>query len=67
PSYSPAKPSNASYSPSYVPVASFAGRTSGIGQAIAESLAGCTQGKAHIILIGHNSDAAARVIAGFPL
>ncbi|KAJ7030716.1 hypothetical protein C8F04DRAFT_1005606 [Mycena alexandri] len=66
PTFPQIQSSNASYSPTYVPVAIFAGGTSGIGQAIAEAFARCTQGLAHIILIGRNSDAAARVIAGFP-
>lgn len=66
PNFSQAQSSNESYSPSYVPVAVFAGGTSGIGQAMAEAFARYTRGRAHIILIGRNADAAARVIAGFP-
>lgn len=66
PTLSAVQSSNASYSPGYVPVAVFAGGTSGIGQAMAEAFARSTEGKAHIILIGRNADAAARVIDGFP-
>ncbi|KAJ7176994.1 hypothetical protein C8R46DRAFT_1077969, partial [Mycena filopes] len=66
PTFPQIKASNASYSPPYTPVAIFAGGTSGIGQVMAESFARCTQGNAHIILIGRNPEAAARVIAGFP-
>ncbi|KAJ7812403.1 hypothetical protein B0H14DRAFT_2857135 [Mycena olivaceomarginata] len=49
--FSAVQVSNASYRPSYVPVAVFAGGTSGIGRAMAE--------EAHIILIGRDADAAA--------
>ncbi|KAJ7461138.1 hypothetical protein FB451DRAFT_1140635 [Mycena latifolia] len=66
PTLSDAQTSNASYAPSYAPIAIFAGGTSGIGQIMAEAFARYTHGRAHIILIGRNADAAARVIAGFP-
>ncbi|KAJ7881295.1 hypothetical protein B0H14DRAFT_2340403, partial [Mycena olivaceomarginata] len=60
------KPQNAAFSPSYIPVAVFFGGTSGVGQAMAEALARQTQGRAHIIIVGRNADAAAEILAGFP-
>ncbi|KAJ7111306.1 hypothetical protein C8R44DRAFT_883123 [Mycena epipterygia] len=66
PTLSEARSSNEAYSFSYAPVAVFAGGTSGIGQVMAEAFARYTHGRAHIILIGRNADAAAQVIAGFP-
>ncbi|KAJ6478695.1 NAD(P)-binding protein [Mycena vulgaris] len=66
PSPAEVKASNKSYAPSHAPVVVFAGGTSGIGQSMAEAFARYTNGWAHIILIGRNADAAARVIAGFP-
>ncbi|KAJ7136338.1 hypothetical protein C8R43DRAFT_1238993 [Mycena crocata] len=66
PSFRAVKTSNASHSFDYPPVAVFAGGTSGIGQVMAESFARYTKGRAHIILIGRNADAAAEVISGFP-
>ncbi|KAJ7662432.1 hypothetical protein B0H17DRAFT_1093466 [Mycena rosella] len=61
-----AKASNLSFSPSYIPVAVFAGGTSGVGQAMAEAFARQTDGRAHIILVGRNASAAASTLAGFP-
>ncbi|KAJ7849258.1 hypothetical protein B0H14DRAFT_2765952 [Mycena olivaceomarginata] len=58
--------SNAAFSPSYIPVAVFVGGTSGVGQAMAEALARQTQGRAHIIIVGRNTTAAAEILAGFP-
>ncbi|KAK7052751.1 hypothetical protein R3P38DRAFT_2685703 [Favolaschia claudopus] len=66
PSLSTAAASNAAFSPSYAPVAVFVGGTSGVGQAMAEALARQTDGRAHIILVGRNAGAAARILAGFP-
>jgi NAD(P)-dependent dehydrogenase (short-subunit alcohol dehydrogenase family) len=57
---------NASFSPTYVPTAIFVGGTSGIGQAMAESLAQATNGNCNIILIGRNRAAAESIIASFP-
>ncbi|KAJ6527104.1 hypothetical protein B0H19DRAFT_1196468 [Mycena capillaripes] len=58
--------SNAAFAPSYIPVAIFAGGTSGVGQAMAEALARQTSGRAHIILIGRSATQAEKIIAGFP-
>jgi NAD(P)-dependent dehydrogenase (short-subunit alcohol dehydrogenase family) len=58
--------SNSTYAPGYVPVAVFAGGTSGIGRAMAEAFARFTQGRAHIIIIGRNRAAAEAIIASFP-
>ncbi|KAJ7443114.1 hypothetical protein FB451DRAFT_1343818 [Mycena latifolia] len=56
---------NSSFPLGYLPVAVFAGGTSGVGQAMAEALARYTNGRAHIILIGRNADAANKIISGF--
>ncbi|KAJ7752566.1 hypothetical protein B0H16DRAFT_1545795 [Mycena metata] len=66
PTLAAAEASNAAWAPSYVPVAIIAGGTSGVGQGIAEALARQTKGRAHIILIGRNAGAAAKIIASFP-
>ncbi|KAJ7765996.1 hypothetical protein B0H14DRAFT_2403000 [Mycena olivaceomarginata] len=60
------KASNASFSPSYLPVAIFAGGTSGVGQGMVEAFAKYVQGRAHIIIIGRNEHAAADIIARLP-
>lgn len=60
------KASNASFSPSYLPVAIFAGGTSGVGQGMVEAFARYVQGRAHIIIIGRNEHAAADIIARLP-
>ncbi|KAG8822255.1 hypothetical protein FRC18_011068 [Serendipita sp. 400] len=57
---------NATFKPSTRPVGLFFGGTSGIGQAMAEQLAKQTNGRAHIILLGRNEEAANKIIAGFP-
>ncbi|KAF7365730.1 hypothetical protein MVEN_00446800 [Mycena venus] len=66
PTLAAAEASNAAFSPSYIPVAVFAGGTSGVGQAMAEALARQTNGRAHIILIGRNAKTAAEILARFP-
>ncbi|KAJ7055525.1 hypothetical protein C8F01DRAFT_453234 [Mycena amicta] len=66
PSLADAEASVATFRPSYVPVAIFAGGTSGVGQAMAEALAKQVDGRAHIILIGRNKVAAQRILDGFP-
>lgn len=66
PTFAVAEASNAAFSPSYIPVAVFAGGTSGVGQAMAEALARQTNGRAHIILIGRNAVSAAEILAQFP-
>ncbi|KAF7307866.1 hypothetical protein MKEN_01147100 [Mycena kentingensis (nom. inval.)] len=55
--------SNASWKPTYTPVAVFVGGTSGIGQGIVQAFAKRTNGNAHIILVGRNAAAAERILA----
>ncbi|KAF7368372.1 hypothetical protein MVEN_00158900 [Mycena venus] len=61
-----AEASNAAFSPTYIPIAVFAGGTSGVGQAMAEAFARQTNGLAHIILIGRNAEVAQTILASFP-
>ncbi|KAF7329373.1 hypothetical protein MKEN_00198900 [Mycena kentingensis (nom. inval.)] len=53
---------NASWRPTYTPVAVFVGGTSGIGQGIVQAFAKRTNGNAHIILVGRNAAAAERIL-----
>ncbi|KAJ7513064.1 NAD(P)-binding protein [Mycena galericulata] len=66
PSLATVRAANASFAPSYLPVAVFVGGTSGIGRATAEAFARYTNGNAHIILVGRNATAAAEILASFP-
>ncbi|KAJ7464988.1 hypothetical protein B0H11DRAFT_1733894 [Mycena galericulata] len=66
PTLSVAEASDAAFSPSYIPVAIIVGGTSGVGQAMAEALARQTNGRAHIIIVGRNKEAAAKILASFP-
>jgi NAD(P)-dependent dehydrogenase (short-subunit alcohol dehydrogenase family) len=66
PALSVVRIANATFSPSYLPVALFVGGTSGIGQAMAEAFARYTKGNAHIIICGRNRIAAEAIIATFP-
>jgi len=61
-----ARTSNEQFKPTARPVALFLGGTSGIGQAMAEQLARQTSGRAQIVLLGRNQEAADRIIASFP-
>jgi len=61
-----ARASNEQFKPTTRPVALFLGGTSGIGQAMAEQLARQTNGRAQIVLLGRNQEAADRIIATFP-
>ena len=61
-----AQASNEQFKPTTRPVALFFGGTSGIGQAMAEQLANQTAGKAQIVILGRNQEAANRIIASFP-
>ncbi|KAF7316504.1 hypothetical protein MIND_00169500 [Mycena indigotica] len=60
------KAANASWTlpTSYTPVFVVVGGTSGIGRGIAEALGRYSHGKAHIIIVGRNSVAAAQIIDG---
>ncbi|KAJ6481941.1 hypothetical protein C8R45DRAFT_1076071 [Mycena sanguinolenta] len=60
------KASNASFGPSYVPVAIFVGGTSGVGQGMVEAFARYVQGRAHIIIVARNEHAAASILARLP-
>ncbi|KAJ7235608.1 hypothetical protein B0H12DRAFT_1191261 [Mycena haematopus] len=66
PSLAVVEASIAAFCPSYVPVVVVVGGTSGVGQAIAEALARQTKGRAHIIIVGRNATAAAKILASFP-
>ncbi|CAE6392749.1 hypothetical protein RSOLAG22IIIB_02624 [Rhizoctonia solani] len=66
PSLSIVRSANLTLVPEYRPTALFLGGTSGVGQAIAESLAQVTNGNSHIILCGRNKPAANKIINGFP-
>ncbi|KAJ7469962.1 hypothetical protein B0H11DRAFT_2042910 [Mycena galericulata] len=66
PTLAVAEASNATYSPTYIPVAVFVGGTSGVGQAMAEAFARQTNGRAHVILVGRNARAARDIFAGLP-
>ncbi|KAJ6473771.1 NAD(P)-binding protein [Mycena sanguinolenta] len=59
--------SNASWSPTYTPVAVFVGGTSGIGQGIVEAFGRHTSGNAHIIIVGRNHAAANAILARLPV
>ncbi|CAG7850468.1 SubName: Full=Uncharacterized protein {ECO:0000313/EMBL:CCA75125.1} [Serendipita indica DSM 11827] len=58
--------SNALYKPAKRPVGLFFGGTSGIGQAMAEQFARQTNGRAQIVILGRNEQAARAIIEGFP-
>lgn len=66
PSLSTVRAANAAFKPAYRPVALFVGGTSGIGQAMAETLARHTDGNAHIILCGRDKAKADAIIESFP-
>ncbi|KAJ6506156.1 NAD(P)-binding protein [Mycena vitilis] len=66
PSLSVVRAFNASFFPSYTPVAIFVGGTSGIGRGMAEAFAQHTKGNAHIVVVGRNRAAAEAIIATFP-
>ncbi|KAJ6628230.1 hypothetical protein B0H10DRAFT_1905153 [Mycena sp. CBHHK59/15] len=66
PSLPIAKASNATFSPTYLPIAVFVGGTSGVGQGIVEAFARYVHGRAHIIIVGRNEHAAEEIIEGLP-
>ncbi|KIK03607.1 hypothetical protein K443DRAFT_676611 [Laccaria amethystina LaAM-08-1] len=67
PTLAAAKTSNAGYCPSYLPVAVIFGGTSGIGQAITETLAEYLKGRVHIVIVARNKAAADAIIASLPI
>ncbi|KAJ6543378.1 hypothetical protein DFH09DRAFT_928704, partial [Mycena vulgaris] len=66
PSLATVRVANATYAPSYLPVAIFVGGTSGIGRATAEAFARYTKGNAHTVLLGSNAAATDTILASFP-
>ncbi|KAF8148060.1 hypothetical protein B0H34DRAFT_669066 [Crassisporium funariophilum] len=66
PSLSIVRASNATFVPSYHPVAVFLGGTSGIGQGMAQVFARLTQGNGDIIIVGRNQTAADNFFASLP-
>ena len=66
PSLAVVRQANANFSPPPNPVAIFLGGTSGIGQATAQAFARYTKGKAHIIIMGRNRQAAEAIFETFP-
>ncbi|KAJ3488288.1 hypothetical protein NLI96_g2949 [Meripilus lineatus] len=66
PSFGEVQKNNTSLNLSFVPIAIFAGGTSGIGRATAEAFAHSIQGNAHIILLGRNKTAAANILSNLP-
>ncbi|KAF7341503.1 Oxidoreductase andH [Mycena venus] len=65
PSLATVRTSNASYKPTYLPVAIFLGGTSGMGRGTADAFVRHTNGPAHIILVGRNAAAARSILASF--
>ncbi|KAF5310826.1 hypothetical protein D9619_008024 [Psilocybe cf. subviscida] len=63
PLFAAAQSSNATFNPSYVPVAVITGGTSGIGAAMAQALAKHLRGRVRIILVGRNKAAADAILS----
>lgn len=66
PSLAVARQSNATFTPSYVPIILITGATSGVGEAMTQVFARILGGRAHIILVGRNRAAAEKTIASLP-
>ncbi|KAF9014820.1 hypothetical protein BDZ89DRAFT_1141997 [Hymenopellis radicata] len=66
PSLTDARASNATFKPSYTPVAVFVGGTSGVGEAMAKALSSYLGGKLHLIIVGRNRAAAEKTFASLP-
>ncbi|KAJ7103698.1 hypothetical protein C8R43DRAFT_1081238 [Mycena crocata] len=66
PTLAAAEASNATFCPTYIPVAVIVGGTSGVGQGIAEAFARLTNGRAHIVIIGRSATTAKKILARFP-
>jgi len=66
PSIAVARAANAAFNPSYNPVAIFVGGTAGIGQGLVEAFGEHVKGKAHIVIIGRNQEAANTILASLP-
>lgn len=58
--------SNATFQPSYVPVAVFVGGTAGIGKCTAQLLAQILKGRLRLVIVGRNESAARDIIASLP-
>ncbi|KAF8987689.1 NAD(P)-binding protein, partial [Hymenopellis radicata] len=61
-----AKAANASFKPSYIPIAVFVGGTSGVGEAMVKALSSYTSGRVHLVIIGRNRAAAAKTFSSLP-
>ncbi|KXN89254.1 Dehydrogenase/reductase SDR family member on chromosome X [Leucoagaricus sp. SymC.cos] len=66
PLYSLAQASNATFQPSYTPVAIFVGGTTGIGQSMVQLLARTLNGRVRLIVVGRNEAAAREIITNLP-
>ncbi|KAJ7493029.1 hypothetical protein B0H11DRAFT_1859008 [Mycena galericulata] len=66
PSIAKVRAANATFTPTYLPVAIFVGGTSGIGRASVEAFARYTAGNAHILIVGLNANAAAQILDALP-
>ncbi|KAF9026822.1 NAD(P)-binding protein [Hymenopellis radicata] len=66
PSLVDARASNATFKPSYIPVAVFVGGTSGVGEAMAKALSSYLGGKLHLFIVGRNRAAAEKTFASLP-
>ncbi len=66
PKLNAAKAANASFKPSYIPIAVFVGGTSGVGEAMVKALSSHTNGRVHLVIVGRNRDAAVKTFSSLP-